>query len=169
MPVDPALYRALAGSFPTGVAIITTCAADRSPKGLTTQSFVGLSVVPPLMLVSIDKTSRTLAALREAKGFVINFVKVGAEDVATRFASKSEDKFVGLAWRPSDVADGAPILHDSAVAYAECGIERAIEAGDHWMFVGRVEGGAVLGGVPLLYYRRTYAGWPEEKPAPPVG
>jgi hypothetical protein len=27
----------------------------------------------------------------------------------------------------------------------------------------------VLGGVPLMYYRRTYAPWPEEKPAPAVG
>ena len=169
MPVDGDLYRKLAGSFPTGVAIVTTRAGDGSPKGLTTQSFVGLSMTPPLMLVSIDKNSRTLAGLREARGFVINFVKIGAEDVATRFASKAEDKFADVAWRPSEAAHGAPILHDSAIAYAECAMERSIEAGDHWMFIGRVEGGAVLGGVPLLYYHRTYAPWPEEKPAPPVG
>lgn len=169
MPVDGALYRSLAGSFPTGVAIVTTRDAGGAPRGLTTQSFIGVSVAPPMMLVSIDKTSRTLAALRASRGFVINFVKMGAEDVATRFASKAEDKFAGIAWRASDVAEGAPILHEAAIAYAECITDRTIEAGDHWIFIGRVEGGAVLGGVPLMYFRRTYAGWPEEKPAPPVG
>lgn len=168
MPVDTDLYRKLAGSFPTGVAIVTTRDASGAPKGLTTQSFVGLSVDPPLMLVSIDSTSRTLAALRESRGFVVNFIKIGAEDIATRFASKSDDKFSGIASRRSEHAFGAPILQTAALAYAECVTERSIEVGDHVMFIGRVEGGAVLGGVPLLYYHRTYAPWPEEKPAPPV-
>jgi len=121
------------------------------------------------MLVSIDKTARTLAALKHAKAFVINFLKVGAEDAATKFASKADDKFAGLAWRPSAVAGGAPILHQHSVAYAECTVVQEVDAGDHWIFIGSVEGGEVLGGTPLMYYHRTYAGWPEEKPAPAVG
>ncbi len=169
MPVDRERFRSLAGSFPTGVTIITARAPDGTPRGLTTQSFIGLSTEPPLMLVSIDKTSRTLAALLGARGFVINFLKTGAEEVSTVFASKSDDKFAGVAWRPSDVADGAPILVDAVHAYAECLTDRTLEAGDHVVIIGRVEGGAVLGGTPLLYYRRTYAGWPEERPAPQVG
>jgi flavin-dependent trigonelline monooxygenase, reductase component len=169
MPVDRDLFRRISGSFPTGVTIITTRDADGAPKGLTTQSFIGLSTEPPLMLVSIDKTSRTLSALERSNHFVVNFLKHGAEDVATRFASKSEDKFSGVPWRPSAVAGGVPILHESSVAYAECAVDRRIEAGDHWIFIGRVEGGAVLAGIPLMYYRRTYAAWPEEKPAPAVG
>jgi flavin reductase (DIM6/NTAB) family NADH-FMN oxidoreductase RutF len=121
------------------------------------------------MLVAIDKTSRTLPALRRAGAFVINFVKVGSDEVATKFASKADDKFAGVSWRPSGVAMGAPILHECAIAYAECVITQELEAGDHWILVGSVEGGEVLGGTPLLYYRRTYAGWVEEKPAPQVG
>ncbi len=169
MPVDRDHYRNLAGSFPTGVTIVTARDADGAPRGLTTQSFVGLSIEPPLMLVSIDKTSRTLPSLRRAQCFVINFLKVGAEDVSTVFASKSDDKFAGVAWQPSTIAKGAPILHECAVAYAECIVVQELEAGDHWILIGRVEGGEVLGGTPLTYYRRIYAGWPEEKPAPQVG
>jgi flavin reductase (DIM6/NTAB) family NADH-FMN oxidoreductase RutF len=168
MPVDRDLYRRLSGAFPTGVTIITPRDAAGEPKGLTTQSYIGLSTEPPLMLTSIDKSSRTLQALRHTKAFVINFLKLGAEDVATKFASKADDKFAGITWRPSDVASGAPILIDHVVAYAECRAEREIEAGDHWIFIASVDGGAHLGGIPLLYYRRTYAPWPEEKPAPQV-
>lgn len=169
MPVDRDRYRRLAGSFPTGVTVITARDADGSPKGLTTQSFIGLSTEPPLVLVSIDKTSRTLAALRHSRAFVVNFLRAGAEDVSTKFASKDDDKFAIVPWRPSDVAAGAPILHESAMAYAECVVEQGLEAGDHWVFIARVEGGEVLGGAPLLYFRRMYAAWPEERPAPSMG
>src|SRR4051812_16040405 len=168
MPVDRDRYRQLAGAFPTGVTIVTTCDPEGAPRGLTTQSFVGLSTEPPMMLVAIDKTSRTLRSLQQSRGFVINFLKTGADDVSTRFASKGDDKFEGIAWRPSRAADGAPILHESSVAYAECRTVLQQEAGDHWIFVGEVEGGEMLSGVPLMYSRRTYASWPEEKPAPPV-
>jgi flavin reductase (DIM6/NTAB) family NADH-FMN oxidoreductase RutF len=169
MPVDRDRYRQLAGSFPTGVTIVTTVDANGAPRGLTTQSFIGLSQDPPLVLVAIDKGARTLAALKRARGFVVNFVRYGADDVATRFASKSDDKFAGLAWRASAIADGAPILHELAVAYAECRTVTQHEAGDHWIFIAEVEGGEHLGGAPLMYYHRTYAAWPEEKPAPQVG
>jgi flavin reductase (DIM6/NTAB) family NADH-FMN oxidoreductase RutF len=166
MPVDRERYRAIAGSFPTGVTIVTAQDSDGSPRGLTTQSFVGLSTEPPLMLVSIDKT-RTLVSLRRPGGFVINFVKVGSNAVATTFAS--DDEFAGVPWRPSVIAKGAPIVHECAVAYAECVTAQELEAGDHCIRIGRVDGGEVLGGTPLLHYRRAYAGWPEEKPAPAVG
>jgi flavin reductase (DIM6/NTAB) family NADH-FMN oxidoreductase RutF len=120
------------------------------------------------MIVAIDKSSRTLPFLRAHRAFVVNFLKVGGEEVATRFASKADDKFAGIAWRPSPAAKGAPVLHECSVAYAECTTIREVEAGDHWILIGSVEGGDVLGGTPLLYYRRTYAGWPDEKPAPQI-
>ena len=85
------------------------------------------------------------------------------------FASKSHDKFAGVSWVPSALADGAPILRDSSVAYAECVTLTQQEAGDHWIFIAEVAGGEVLGGVPLMYYRRTYAAWPDERPAPQIG
>ena len=168
VPVDRDRYRQLAGSFPTGVTVVTVRDEKGAPKGLTSQSFVGLSTDPPLMLVAIDKSSRTLEVLKKAEGFVINFLKVGAEEISTRFASKSDEKFAGVAWRESRLFGGAPILHEHAVSYAECRTLMQQEAGDHWIFVAQVEGGEVLGGVPLMYYHRTYAAWPEEKPAPPV-
>lgn len=166
--MDRDLYRALAGSFPTGVCVVTTLDADGAPKGLTTQSFVGLSTDPPLMLVSVDKTSRTLPALRHTGAFVVNFLKSGSESISNLFASKADDKFGGLQWSPAAGARQAPVLAQHCVAYAACIVTDTVDAGDHVIFIGRVEDGAVLGGAPLMYYRRTYAAWPEEQPAPPA-
>ena len=168
MAVGRDLYRAISGSFPTGVVIVATLDADGAPKGLTTQAYIGLSIEPPLMLVSIDKSSRTLASLHRHRAFVINFLRAGAEEIATLFASKSEEKFKDLRWEPAAEARGAPILREAVVAYAACVVKDAIEAGDHWIFIGSVEAGELIGGTPLMYYRRTYAAWPEESPAPPV-
>ena len=109
MPVSRELFRALSGSFPTGVLIIATLDERGEPKGLTTQAYMGLSTEPPLMLVAIDRTSRTLPALRKHRAFVINFLKEGAEDVATLFASKSDEKFKNLRWEPAKDAGGAPM------------------------------------------------------------
>ena len=103
------------------------------------------------------------------RAFVINFLREGAEDLATLFASKSDDKFRDVPWQPSPDADGSPILRDVSVAYAACRVTESREAGDHWIFIGSVEAGEVLGGTPLMYYRRTYAAWPAERPALSLG
>jgi flavin reductase (DIM6/NTAB) family NADH-FMN oxidoreductase RutF len=118
--------------------------------------------------MSVDRTSRTLVALRRSGWFVVNVLKAGSEDLSTRFATKADDKFEGVRWAPSTVARGAPILADAVTAFIECTVADIIEEGDHVMFIGSVEGGRFVGGAPLLYYRRTYAAWPEERPAPPI-
>src|SRR6267143_2239984 len=168
MPVSRELFRAISSSFPTGVLIIATLDEHGEPKGLTTQAFMSLSTDPPLVLVAIDKTSRTLPALRKHGAFVINFLKEGAEDVATLFASKSDEKFENVRWDPAAEARGAPILRDVSLAYAVCRVTEVHEAGDHILFVATVEGGEVLGGTPLMYYKRTYAAWPEGRAAPRI-
>ena len=144
MPVSRELFRAISSSFPTGVVIIATLDDHGQPKGLTSQAYVGLSTEPPLMLVSIDRASRTL------------------------FASKADDKFKDVSWDPSPEAGGAPILRGLSLAYAACRVTEIYDGGDHVMFIGSVEAGEALGGTPLMYYKRAYAAWPEERPAPPV-
>jgi flavin reductase (DIM6/NTAB) family NADH-FMN oxidoreductase RutF len=168
VPVGRDLYRAISGSFPTGVLIVATLDEQGEPRGLTTQAYMGLSTEPPLVLVSIDKTSRTLPALQKTRAFVINFLKTGADELATLFASKSDEKFKDLRWEPAPEAAGAPILRAASLAYAACKVNEVHEAGDHILFVASVEAGEALGGTPLMYYRRTYAAWPVERPAPQV-
>ncbi len=154
------------GAFPTGVIIVATVDAHGSPKGLTTQAFISLSTEPPLLLVSVDKAARTLGALRHTGAFVVNFLASGREDLSTLFASKTEHKFGTVRWRPSTIAKGSPILAEDSVACAECIVTQAMGTGDHWIFIASVEGATLFGGTPLMYYRGTYASWPEERPAP---
>ena len=166
MGIDSDLYRAVVGSFPTGVTIITTVAADGSPRGLTSNAVCAVSLEPPLVLFCLNKKSTSLPCVLESKSFVVNFLAAGRGDLATKFASPVADRFAGLSWAPSAIAKGAPILVDDVIAHAECTLSQSLDAGDHVVLIGHVEAGNSTGGSPLMYFRRTYAGWPDAKPAP---
>jgi flavin reductase (DIM6/NTAB) family NADH-FMN oxidoreductase RutF len=164
--IDGQLFRAVVGSFPTGVTVVTTVGNDGLPRGLTSNAVCSVSSEPPLLLFCIDKRSNTLPALLEANAFVVNFLAAGRGSLATAFASRSADKFTGVTWEPSMVARGAPILTEDTVAHAECLVSQVIDAGDHLVFIGLIERACSNEGNPLMYLRRAYAAWPEPEPAP---
>jgi flavin reductase (DIM6/NTAB) family NADH-FMN oxidoreductase RutF len=115
-----------------------------------------VSADPPLLLVCVDLNSRTLPAIRHSGRFVVNFMAVESEAVCLLFASKAEDKFAEISWEHSE--SGMPVLHEHTLAWADCSIERELEVGDHVVFVGSVDAGAVapLKRAPIAYYARTF-------------
>jgi flavin reductase (DIM6/NTAB) family NADH-FMN oxidoreductase RutF len=158
MGVEREVFRRIAGSFPTGIAVVTAIDPDGIPKGLTTQTFVPVSTEPPLVLISIDRTSRTLATLRVAPTFTVNLLRAGQETISDLFASKALDKFSTVHW--DRTARGGCVLRDASVAYAECERRAVFPQGDHWLFIGEVVAGETFDAAPLMYFRRAYAPWP---------
>ena len=153
-------FVSIMSAFPTGVAIVTTLDEEGRPRGLTTNAVSAVSADPPMLLVCVDRTSRTLAALRHAKRFVVNFMSDGRADLCALFASKAEDKFAEVRWEPG--LGGVPCLTEDALAYAECLTEQELEAGDHLILIGLVEAGSPPDPerVPILYFRRAYGSTP---------
>ncbi|MBS1884934.1 MAG: flavin reductase [Actinobacteria bacterium] len=154
-------------AFPTGVVVVTTVDGDGAPWGLTSNAVASVSAEPPMLLVCVAKTSRTLPALLERRGFLVNFMGERAAALCGRFASKLEsaEKFAASSWRPS--ALGHPHLDQDSIAFADCETEAEVEAGSHLILVGRVRDCRVTDphGAPLSYYRRTYRSWGESEPA----
>jgi flavin reductase (DIM6/NTAB) family NADH-FMN oxidoreductase RutF len=56
---------------------------------------------------------------------------------------------------------GLPILEAHSLAWAECTLEREIDAGDHLVLLGRVREGVSngQGRLPLTYFRRAFGSW----------
>ena len=155
--VTPQLYREIMACFPTGVAVVTAHAAGGRPRGLTVSAFCAVSLDPPLVLVCVDRSSKTLPALRAAGGFTVNFLAGGRDHLAVLYASKADEKFDGIEWSRPDLPEGGPILHADSAAYAVCVTRQALEAGDHWVFIGEVRDGAVIEGrLPLVYHQRSF-------------
>jgi len=136
-PFDAAEFRRALGTFPTGVAIITTRGADGKPVGLTCNSFSSVSLEPPLVLWSLRNASKSMEAFRNAPGFAINVLAEDQSKLSGRFASSSiADKFEGVGH--SEGFGGVPLI-DDCLARFHCTTFAQHEAGDHVVFIGKVE------------------------------
>jgi flavin reductase (DIM6/NTAB) family NADH-FMN oxidoreductase RutF len=157
VPVAREEFFAIMSAFPTGVAVVTTLDADGEPRGLTTNAVCAVSAEPPLLLVCVDRESRTLPALLHSGRFVVNFLVERRDDLARLFATKADDKFDGVDWTRG--LGGMPCLRADSLAYAECMIEQRLDAGDHVILTGLVEAGLTPDpeSVPILYFRRSYS------------
>lgn len=134
---DQREFRRALGNFPTGVAIITTRDRDGTPVGLTCNSFSSVSLDPPLVLWSLRNSSKSLTAFREASAFAINVLAEDQSKLSARFASSSiENKFDGVGY--SDGFRSVPLI-DRCVARFHCSTYSEHEAGDHVIFIGKVE------------------------------
>lgn len=153
---DTRRLRDALGAYPTGVTVVTTRGPDGRAVGLTVNSFASLSLDPPLLLWSLANRSPNRRAFRAASHFAINVLAAGQEALARGFANPAVvDKFDGVAWQPSP-AHGVPLL-DGALAHFVCECRDAIEAGDHTLFIGRVEQHTRDGGEPLVFHAGRFA------------
>jgi flavin reductase (DIM6/NTAB) family NADH-FMN oxidoreductase RutF len=88
----PARFLDTMASACSSVSVVTTVAAG-VPHGTTVSAFCSLSVNPPMILVSLDNTSRLLCHVRDSGRFGLNLLASDQSDLARRFATKAGDKF----------------------------------------------------------------------------
>lgn len=147
-------FRDALGHFATGVAIVTARSGAGEPIGLTINSFASVSLDPPLVLWSLDRTSDRFKLFMAAEHFCVNTLGDECRAVSQRLSRKGESSL-----QDDEVRDGAhhlPILK-SAIAHFECRVEHRHDGGDHVIFVGRVlDFGHTAHGRPLVYYRGRY-------------
>ena len=146
-------FRKVLGHFASGVTVLTTCDADTRPTGLTASAFSSVSLDPPLVLICVDHKSQSYPAIKERGCFAVNILGVEQQAISRKFASSRLDKFEGVPHVISDL--GLPLI-EGAIAQLECTTVSAHVAGDHTIFVGRVERARVASGEPLLYFCGQY-------------
>jgi flavin reductase (DIM6/NTAB) family NADH-FMN oxidoreductase RutF len=152
MPIDEYRFRQAMGHFASGVTVVTA-AHDGHLYGMTVSSFASLSLKPPLILICVENTLTTRTAISESSQFAVNILEKRQEHLSRRFATRENDKFVGVAWHSSRF--GLPVL-EGALAVIECQLRDTFPGGDHTIFVGEVMDAEIGQGSPLLYYRRGY-------------
>jgi flavin reductase (DIM6/NTAB) family NADH-FMN oxidoreductase RutF len=152
MAVSPDAFRSALRRFATGVTIVTVSGAGEL-HGMTASSFASVSLDPPLVLVCLDKSSRTLTLVADTGAFAINVLRADQQEASRAFARPGSKPFASLPHRKG--ANGAPVL-DEAIAVLECTTYRVFEAGDHEVVLGEVTATAVPGGEPLVYFDGAY-------------
>lgn len=150
---DPIDLRKALGTFATGVTVVTTITSAGEPRGFTANSFTSVSLDPPLVLVCLAKTARSCPDFCEAKHFLINILTEAQRDVAAAFGSPQGQRFDVVDWKPTPI--GNPLIADVA-AWLDCDSHDVIEAGDHFILVGRIVKYHYGTDNPLGYCRGTY-------------
>lgn len=149
---DEARLKQVMGRFVTGVTVVTAVEGGH-PLGFTCQSFVSLSLAPPLVALAPAKSSTSWPRMSRARMFCVNVLAVEQAEIARAFSVSGGDKFVGVAWKPG--ATGAPVI-DGALAFVECRLELVHDAGDHEIVVGAVVEAGARDGAPLVFYRSGF-------------
>ncbi len=134
--IDAREFRNALGTFPTGVAVVTTRAANGAYVGLTVNSFSSLSLAPPMVLWSISATAPSLAAFDRASHFAVNILAEDQVEVSKRFSAAAPNKFGKLV--VCGGIGGVPLLAGCA-AQLECRRYARHNGGDHVLFIGHVE------------------------------
>jgi len=154
--MDPDTFRSVLGRFASGVTILTARDAAGVDHGMTVSSFSSLSLEPPLVLFCVDHAAsmHSLLVSDPPPACGISILSSKQEGYSRRFADESEQRFDGIAYRRGEQG---VVLLDDALAHLECSIIQRVEAGDHTVFVARLDRAEPLHGRPLLYYRGGYA------------
>ncbi|MEI9886759.1 MAG: flavin reductase family protein [Rhizomicrobium sp.] len=154
MTFDIRAYRAALGSFPTGVAVVTTAASAEHHLGITVNSFTSVSLEPPLVLWCMDKKSDRYRAFTKAESYTVSILGTDHQEISARLAKPGNHSLDGIALAPT--ALGPPALAD-ALAVFECKAQSVHNAGDHAILIGRVlRFSRRDAGAPLVYYRGKY-------------
>ena len=150
--LDPDRLRAAFGIFPTGVVAVAA-EVDGVLVGLAASSFTTVSLDPPLVSVSIARTSKTWPDLRRADRVGVTVLADHQGDVCRQLAGEPEQRFDGV---PVRVNDGAVTL-DEGLARFECSLHAEVEAGDHVVVLLRlhvVDQSDTSG--PLVFHRSAF-------------
>ncbi len=150
---DPLDLRRAFGVFATGITIVTTTDATGKVYGFTANSFTSLSIDPPLLLVSIAKSSYGMTVYSASQGFAVNILAEKQRELSNRFATQGIDKYAGVSWHTAKT--GSPIF-DKVAAWFDCENYQQVDAGDHLILIGKVLEYSYNADSPLGFCRGAY-------------
>ncbi|MCI4317392.1 MAG: flavin reductase family protein [Thermoplasmata archaeon] len=154
--VDPARFRAVMSRWPTGVSIVTAHESGKD-SGLTVNAFLSVSLVPPLVLISLTHDADSTPIIHRTGAFAVNVLAHDQRALSEKFARAipAHEKFDGI----SVHRDPGPIaLIDGSLAALQCRVIQEFPLADHQLFVGevsRIEEGRDT--APLVFFRSRYA------------
>ncbi|MFM6980615.1 MAG: flavin reductase family protein [Micrococcales bacterium] len=138
----------------SGVAVITTVAADGSPVGFTATSMTSLGANPPLIMFSVARGASSWEAIKQAEFVAVHTLGAKNLELAKKMAADHTKRFAETDWKFGP--EGLPVF-DCATAILICKVRLVREIEQNAVVIADVVNGSV--GEPddaLLYYQRGY-------------
>ena len=80
-------------SFATGITVITALDGEKTPQGMTANSFSTVSLEPPLISWCVGQESRLFDLFQQASHFAVNILNNNQRSISELFSSSHNDKF----------------------------------------------------------------------------
>ena len=157
MDVSPGDLRMAMRYWATGVTVVTT-KFQGIMHGMTVSSFTSVSLTPPLILVALERKSRTHQIVEKSGIFGVNILADDQREVSDRFAGRHTeytDRFKNLG--VFTLATGSPMLL-AGLASFDCQVSANYPGGTHTIFIGQVVASQINHEQrePLVYFNRDY-------------
>ena len=146
---DPATFRSVMSSYPTGVTIVSAAAEDGTLCGMTANSFTSVSLDPPIVLVCSQIGARTCEAAKTSGRFAIHVLAHDQISSARAFVGFHAPRFDAVSHHLDE--EGVPIL-DHWLALLVCKLHEVVRVGDHDVMFGLVERCGRADETPLLFH-----------------
>ena len=153
--VEPEHIRQAMRLWASGVTVVTA-AYENERHGMTVSSFASISLEPPLLMMALQKTTRTSQLILRAQAFGVTILSDGQKELSDRFAGRldeSQDRMEGV--DTDTLHTGAPFIR-GGLAYFDCRLLQTVDAGTSLIFIGEVLAARQFEGLPLVYHNRQY-------------
>jgi len=147
--IDSQKLRTVAGAFATGVTVVAVEKDDQSIQGMTANSFLSISLDPPIVAFSVREQASIMRQLAIGKAVGISILNDNQEAISNQFAGRNKTP---IAVPMSKKANDAPVV-EGALAWYSTIIDQIIPIGDHFLITCKViDLQRAEEGNPLLYY-----------------
>ncbi|MCY1239029.1 FMN reductase (NADH) RutF [compost metagenome] len=142
-------FKASMRRLAAGVCVITTVEEGRL-LGCTATAVTSVSADPPTLLVCLNQSSRTHAAVIRAGFFGVSVLSGSDEQIARDFAGMNAvpDRFWDDGW--TTLHSGAPVLSNRAAAF-DCRVSTSTSVASHTVIFGEVVASRQQAGSLLVY------------------
>ncbi len=154
--VDPDELRLAMRQWATGVTVVSV-QNGTARHGMTVSSFTSVSLDPPLVLVSLERSARTCGLVEKAGCFGVTILSAAQRELSDRFAGRiadDQDRFDRV--ETFTLVSGAPMIAGGLASF-DCQVVATYPAGTHIVFIAEVMAvRQTPGEPPLMYYDRDY-------------
>ncbi len=148
--------RLVMGKFATGVVVVTTVDKIGRPHFMTANSLTSVSLLPPLILISVGHERNSFKFLEETGRFGISILRSDQQAIALQ-SSQSEKNDCEDASVPYDLDSHSMPMISGCLGFLECLVENQHTYGDHSVFIGLVKKTKIYSGSPLLFFEGKWA------------
>jgi flavin reductase (DIM6/NTAB) family NADH-FMN oxidoreductase RutF len=136
--MDEAAKKTVLRHFSYGLYALTVKHGGEE-HGMTANWVTQASFDPPMVVVAVENTSKTVAMIRDAHHFAVNVLLEGQRELAGKLGRSSANtpqKLKGIKTKPAPIS-GAPVITD-ALGWVECRVVATLPSGDHTLVLGEV-------------------------------